>query len=56
MHKNKCDHIKTYMYMFVIVELPYGTWGRKERKRECERVNNMVIHNFCEGGGYKDVY
>jgi hypothetical protein len=34
-HKNEHDHRKTQMYnMFVIVELLYGTWEKKERKRE----------------------
>jgi hypothetical protein len=34
-HKNKHDHIQTHMQnMFVIVELLYRTWGRKERKKE----------------------
>jgi hypothetical protein len=34
-HKNKHDHIQNYVQsMFVIVGIPYGTWGRKERKRE----------------------
>jgi hypothetical protein len=34
-YKNKQHHIQTYMYsMFVIVELFYGTQGRRERKRE----------------------
>jgi hypothetical protein len=30
-HRNKYDLIQMYMEnMFVIVELQYGTWGRKE--------------------------
>jgi hypothetical protein len=34
-HKNKHDHIQIYMKnMFTIVELPYGTWGRRGGKRE----------------------
>jgi hypothetical protein len=34
-HKNKHDHIQTYMYnIFVTVELLYGTWGKRDRKRE----------------------
>jgi hypothetical protein len=34
-HKNKHDHIHIYIEnMFVIVELLYGTLGRRERKRE----------------------
>jgi thiamine phosphate synthase YjbQ (UPF0047 family) len=34
-HKNKHAHIQTHMYSkFVIVELLYGTWGKRERKRE----------------------
>jgi hypothetical protein len=34
-HKTKHDHIPTQMWnMFEIVELLYGTRGRKERKRE----------------------
>jgi hypothetical protein len=33
--KNKHDHIQTHMYnIFVIVELLYGTWGKKESKKE----------------------
>jgi hypothetical protein len=38
-HKNKHDNIHIYISnMFVIVELPYGTWGRRERKRERQSV------------------
>jgi hypothetical protein len=34
-HKNKHDHTQTEMLnMFVIMELLYGTWGKRERKRE----------------------
>jgi hypothetical protein len=34
-HKNKHDQTQTHMQnKFVIVELLYGTWGRRERKRE----------------------
>jgi hypothetical protein len=34
-HKNKLDHMQTQKQnMFVTVELLYGTWGKKERKRE----------------------
>jgi hypothetical protein len=33
-HKNKLDHIQTQVWnMFVTVELLYGTWGKRERKR-----------------------
>jgi hypothetical protein len=40
--------------MSVIVELLYGTQGKRERKREWYRV---ISHNIrCEGRGYKDVY
>jgi hypothetical protein len=41
--------------MFVIVELLYGTWGMRERKRECQSIDNTVKHNICEGRGYNDV-
>jgi hypothetical protein len=35
MHKNKHDHIQTQMYnMFAMVELLYGTSGKREMKRE----------------------
>jgi hypothetical protein len=34
-HKNRHDHTQTQMWnMFVTVELLYGTWGRRDRKRE----------------------
>jgi hypothetical protein len=34
-HKPKLDHIHIYIKnMSVIVELFYGTWGRRKRKRE----------------------
>jgi hypothetical protein len=34
-HKNKHDQTQTHMQnKFVIGELLYGTWGRRERKRE----------------------
>jgi hypothetical protein len=34
-YKNKHDHIQTHMQkMFVIVELLYGTWEKRERKKE----------------------
>jgi hypothetical protein len=34
-HKTKHDHIQNYMQnMFIIVELTYGTWGRRKRQRE----------------------
>jgi hypothetical protein len=34
-HKNKHDHIQIHMQnMVVTVELLYGTWGERERKRE----------------------
>jgi hypothetical protein len=34
-HKNKHDYIQTHMYnMLVILEPLYGTWGKRERKRE----------------------
>jgi hypothetical protein len=34
-HKTKYDHIQMYMLnIFVLVGIYYGTWGRKERKRE----------------------
>jgi hypothetical protein len=35
LHKNKHDHVQTQIQtMFVIVELLYGTQGKKEMKRE----------------------
>jgi hypothetical protein len=42
--------------MFVIVELLYGIWGRREWKREWESINSIEIHYICAGRGYKDVY
>jgi hypothetical protein len=34
-HKNKYDYIQTQLqYMFLTVELLYGTWGKRERKKE----------------------
>jgi hypothetical protein len=33
--RNKYDHMHLYIYnMFVIVELLYGTWEKRKRKRE----------------------
>jgi hypothetical protein len=40
--------------MFVTVELLYGTWGKRERKRERASVTSHNIR--CKGRGYKDVY
>jgi hypothetical protein len=35
LHRNKHDNMQTHRQnMFVIVELLYGTLGRRERKRE----------------------
>jgi hypothetical protein len=42
--------------MFLIVELLYGTQGKRERKREWQSINNIVMCNICEGGGYKGMY
>jgi hypothetical protein len=42
--------------MFVIVELLYGTWGRRERKREWLSISNIIKHKIFEGRGCKDVY
>jgi hypothetical protein len=42
--------------MSVIVELLYGTCGKKERKREWQSISNIIKHNLCEGRGYKDMY
>jgi hypothetical protein len=34
-HKDRHDHTQTQMWnMCVTVELLYGTWGRRDRKRE----------------------
>jgi hypothetical protein len=34
-HKSKHDHIQTQKEnMFITVELLYGIWGKKEKKRE----------------------
>jgi hypothetical protein len=41
--------------MFVIVELLYGTQGRRKRK-EKENKNIIIRHNICEGREYKDTY
>jgi hypothetical protein len=38
------------------VELLCGTWERKERKREKERVNKIKIHYICAGIGHDDIY
>jgi hypothetical protein len=40
--------------MFVIVELLYGTQGRRKRKRKI--VNNIKIHYICAGRGYTNMY
>jgi hypothetical protein len=40
--------------MFVIVELLYGTRGKRERK-ENDRASIIIKHSICECGGYKDV-
>jgi hypothetical protein len=41
--------------MFVIVELLYGTWRKRERK-ENDRAS-VILHNMgCEDRGYKDAY
>jgi hypothetical protein len=42
--------------MFIIMELYYRTWGRKERKRECYSIKNIIKHNICEGRGYNGKY
>jgi hypothetical protein len=42
--------------VFVIVELCYGTWGLRERERDWQGINNIVIHNICEGRGYNNMY
>jgi hypothetical protein len=34
-HKNKHDYVQTEIQnIFVTVELFYGTWGKRERKRK----------------------
>jgi hypothetical protein len=38
--------------MFVALELLYGTRG-EERKEKRMTDNNIIIHSFCEGRGYK---
>jgi hypothetical protein len=38
--------------MFVIVELLYGTWER----REGMYFNNIKMHYICAGRGYNDMY
>jgi hypothetical protein len=40
--------------MFVTVELLYGTWGKRERKRDRASVVSHSIR--YEGRGYKDMY
>jgi hypothetical protein len=40
--------------MLVIVEVLYGAWGRRERKKES--INNIIKHNICESRGHKNVY
>jgi hypothetical protein len=42
--------------MFAIVELLYGTRGRRERKRERQSISNIIKHHTCAGRRYKDVY
>jgi hypothetical protein len=41
--------------MFVTVELLYRTREKRESKREWQSISNIIKHNICEGGGYKDV-
>jgi hypothetical protein len=40
--------------MFPIVGLFEETSGRKERKRERQRVKNTEIHYICEGRRHKE--
>jgi hypothetical protein len=41
--------------MFVTMELLFGTWGKRERKKN-DRTS-VILHTItCEGSGYKDVY
>jgi hypothetical protein len=38
------------------VELLYGTWRKRERKRKIERAS-VILHNIrWESRGYEDVY
>jgi hypothetical protein len=47
-HKYKHDHIDVYREnMFVMEGLFEGTKGRRKRKRECSRVNNIEMHCIC---------
>jgi hypothetical protein len=40
--------------MLITVELPYGTWRKRGRKRD-DRAS-VILHNIgCEGRGCKDV-
>jgi hypothetical protein len=40
--------------MFVVVELLFGTQGRRLRERERLSINNITY--ICESRGYKDMY
>jgi hypothetical protein len=53
-HKTKHDYIQTYMKnMFIIVGLLYGTWGRKERKREWQ---STTLKYICADRGYSNMF
>jgi hypothetical protein len=41
---------------FVIVNLLYGTWGMRKRKREWQTIKNITKHNIYVGLEYKRVY
>jgi hypothetical protein len=41
--------------MFVTVEVLYGTWRKRGRKRESWSISNIVKHNICDGTGNKDM-
>jgi hypothetical protein len=43
--------------MVVIVELLYGTQGKRERKGKDNDRASVISYNIrCEGRGYKNVY
>jgi hypothetical protein len=55
--KNKHVHVQTHVQnIFVIVKLLCGTQGRRERKRECYSINNIINYNIYVGRRYKDMY
>jgi hypothetical protein len=41
-HKNKHDHVQTYMYNMFVTELLYGTWGRRKKGKEDDTTSAIL--------------